>query len=79
MKGAALLYVGQFIESMCSAQWKLLQNQVSQREAETVLESYRALQPKVTYSIKNYHFEMREVKTKKTIKADSEAKQLRKE
>lgn len=43
MKGAAILYVGQFIESMCSSEWSLLQNQVSQEDAETELESYRAL------------------------------------
>ena len=33
--------------------------------------------PRVTYRIKNYHFEMEEVKTTKKIKADSEATSMR--
>ena len=36
------------------------------------------MRPSVEQHIKNYHFEMKEVKEKKTIKTDGEALQLKK-
>ena len=41
------------------------------------LSHYTELKPSVTYSIKNYHFELKEIKEKKIIKADKEARELR--
>lgn len=42
-----------------------------------MLNSYNKIQPSVSYTIKNFHYEMKEIKTTRIIKADSEIRSLR--
>lgn len=59
---AGCLYVGQLAESLFSSQFSLLNNTFNQDEAQAQLEYYQNLEPVVSCSIKNYHFEMKEIK-----------------
>ena len=73
------MYLGQLLESFASSDWGLLCNQINKKEATDRLVELTSMMPRVTYTIRNYHFEMKEVKVMKTIKADSEARSMRKD
>ena len=79
LTGAALMYVGQLTESFRSYSWGLLTNQVSQNEAYSQLESYQKMPPRVSCSIRNYHYELKEIIEKRVIAVDADAQALRRD
>ena len=71
------MYLGQLCESFFSSELSLLSNQLVKKEAFALLNSYKKLQPMVTFTIKNFHHVMKEVKRIKVVKAEAEARNLR--
>ena len=75
--GAASLYAGSVLEGLLSHQFSLLSNMETQEEAIRKLDSYRVIEPKVSCSINNYHFESKVIIDKKVIKLDKDAADLK--